>query len=114
MELRKQAAWSRARPQLFHFRLATGQEVDLVLEDCAGNLVGIEIQDGATLTAADFKGLRALADATGRRFRRGVVLYAGSESVPFGAKFHALPLEALWRACGDRPSLHRPGVSGSR
>ncbi len=41
MELRKQAAWSRTQPQLFHFRTQTGQEVDIVLEDSAGRLVGV-------------------------------------------------------------------------
>ena len=103
MELRKQAGWSRTQPQLFHFRLSTGQEVDLVLEDAAGNLVGIEIKAGATLTAADFKGLRTLAELTGRRFHRGVVLYAGSEVVPFGARLHALLVEALWRVKPPAP-----------
>ena len=39
MEIRKQTAWSRVRPQAFHFRTQAGQEVDLVLEDAAGNLV---------------------------------------------------------------------------
>jgi hypothetical protein len=41
--------------------------------------------------------LADLADATGKRFVRGVVLYFGHDVVPFGAHLHALPLDSLWR-----------------
>jgi predicted AAA+ superfamily ATPase len=84
MEIRKQTAWSRARPQAFHFRTQAGVEADLVLEDAAGNLVGIEVKASATVSGQDFKGLHALAALAGRRFRRGIVLYTGASSVPFG------------------------------
>ena len=33
MELKKQSAWSDTQPQLFYWRTASGQEVDIVLED---------------------------------------------------------------------------------
>ena len=103
MELQKQAAWSQVQPRLFHFRTQTGQEVDLVLEDSAGHVVGIEVKVAATVSTQDFKGLRALAELTGRRFHRGVVLYTGTESVPFGPRLHALPVSALWNT-GARKS----------
>lgn len=96
MELLKQVAWSRTQARLFHFRTQAGQEVDIVLEDPTGRLVGIEVKAGGTVTAQDFKGLRALAELTGRRFRRGLVLYTGNESVPFGPRLHALPVSSLW------------------
>lgn len=96
MELLKQSAWSQTKPRLFHFRTLTGQEVDIILEDAGGRLVGIEVKASATVDGADFKGLRALAEITGRRFRRGVVLYTGSECIPFGPRLHAMPVSALW------------------
>lgn len=96
MELRKQAAWSKTRPQLFHFRTLTGQEVDFVLEDEAGKLVGIEVKASATVTAKDLRGLYALAELTGKRFRNGVILYTGHETVSFSAQLHAMPISALW------------------
>jgi predicted AAA+ superfamily ATPase len=96
-ELRKQVAWSRVQPSLYHFRTHEGLEVDIVMEDAAGRLVGVEVKAGATLGAGDVKGLRALAEATGARFRHGIVLYGGSEVVPFGPRLHALPVDALWR-----------------
>ncbi len=59
--------------------------------------MGIEVKAGATVGTADFKGLRALAEATGERFQRGIVLYLGPESVPFGANLAAFPVATLWR-----------------
>ncbi len=96
-ELRKQVAWSQTRPQLFHFRTLAGQEIDIVLEDTSGRLVGIEVKASATISAHDFKGLKLLAEEAGKRFHRGVVLYTGTQSIPFGARLHALPVSSLWR-----------------
>jgi len=98
MELKKQITWSDVKPQMFHFRTQTGQEVDIVLEDRSGNLVGIEVKASATVHAHDFKGLRALAEATGGLFRRGIVLYTGTEIIPFGESLTALPAQLLWQA----------------
>jgi predicted AAA+ superfamily ATPase len=96
-ELRKQSSWGRTKPQLFHFRTQSGQEVDVVLEDAAGRLVGVEVKASATVTAGDFKGLRALQEMTGNRFTRGVLLYTGAEALPFGPDLFALPLASFWR-----------------
>lgn len=103
MELRKQLGWSQTQAKLFHVRTQTGQGVDIVLEDAAGRLVGIEVKAAGTVSTADLKGLRALAEATGRRFLRGIVLYAGSETVPFARNLFAMPASALWR----------PGATGA-
>lgn len=97
IELSKQATWSRTKPQLFHFRTQTGQEVDVVLENAAGDLVGLEIKASATVTSGDFRGLRALAELTKARFRGGIVLYTGGEVVPFGPNLAAVPLTQMWQ-----------------
>ena len=55
----------------------------------------------ATVTSHRFNGLRALAELTGSRFRRGVVLYTGSAAVPFGPKLVAMPVSSLWQI-GDK------------
>ncbi len=97
-ELRKQSSWGKTKPQLFHFRMQAGQEVDVVMEDAAGHLIGVEVKASATVTSGDFKGLRALQELTGNRFIRGVMLYTGTEAVPFGADLFALPIASLWRS----------------
>ncbi len=97
MELMKQSAWSRSRPALFHFRTASGREVDLVAEHPDGRVVGIEVKAAATVGPSDFRGLEALREVAGKRFHRGLVLYTGAEVLPFGAGLYALPFGALWR-----------------
>jgi len=95
-EIRKQIGWSSVRPALSHFRSSTGAEVDLVLEDRAGLLIGIEVKARATVNGSDFRGLRSLAEVTGDRFLRGIVLHTGREAVAFGERLWALPMSALW------------------
>ncbi|MBI5597093.1 MAG: ATP-binding protein [Elusimicrobia bacterium] len=95
VELMKQAAWSRNRPNLLHFRTHAGREVDLVLEDAGGRCVGVEVKAG-TVTLSDFKGLEEFRSTLGKRFLRGVVLYGGREVLPFGKDLWALPVSALW------------------
>jgi len=97
MELRKQAAWNETRVRFHHFRTAAGREVDIVLEDPRGHVVGVEVKASANVQAKDFAGLETLAEAAGRQFRNGVVLYTGDTVVPFGKRFWALPVSALWR-----------------
>jgi hypothetical protein len=96
MELRKQCSWSAIRPDLFYWRTVSGQEVDFVLEDHAGKVVGIEVKAAATLGSNDVRGLKALADAVGKSWIRGVVLYSGTEVIPFAADLHGVPLNGLW------------------
>ena len=98
MELRKQCAWSDTQPGIYYWRTTAGQEVDLVLEDSAGRLVGVEVKAGATLGGHDVRGLQAMAGAVGKRWVRGVVLYTGTEVIPFAGNLHGLPLSVLWGA----------------
>ncbi len=65
-ELRKQSSWSKTKPQLFHFRTQSGQEVDVIMEDAGGHLVGVEVKASATVTSSDFKGLHALREMRSR------------------------------------------------
>jgi predicted AAA+ superfamily ATPase len=95
-ELRRQASWHEADVRFSHFRDKEGVEVDVVLERGAGVVAGVEVKAGATVTAADFRGLRKLKAAAGSRFSSGVVLYDGEASVPFGDGFFAVPIRALW------------------
>ena len=98
LELRKQLSWSRdVGKRLFHFRAHTGEEVDAVLERRGGEVVGVEVRATSAARPADFRGLRALAEATGKKFVRGVVLYTGRETIGFARNLHAVPISALWK-----------------
>jgi predicted AAA+ superfamily ATPase len=98
MELRKQAAWNATQPELFYWRTASGQEVDIVLEDRTGLVAGVEVKAAATLGVNDIRGLQALAQAVGKKWVRGVVLYTGTEVIPFATNLHGVPLRRLWSA----------------
>lgn len=95
-ELRRQASWHDAPIAFHHFRDKDGAEVDIVLERGARELAGVEVKAGATVTAADFRGLRKLKEAAGGRFTAGVVLYDGAASVGFGDGLYAVPIRLLW------------------
>ncbi|HOW49178.1 MAG TPA: ATP-binding protein [Rubrivivax sp.] len=96
-ELRRQADASGDGHRFFHFRDKDGVEVDIVIERGARQLIGVEVIAGATVTAADFRGLRKLHEAAGSRFAAGVVLYDGETSgVAFGDRMHAVSIGALW------------------
>lgn len=95
-ELRRQASWHEDELRFHHFRDKDGVEVDVVLERGGRELAGVEVKASATVTAADFRGLRKLADAAGKRFVGGVVLYDGETYAPFGEGMYAVPIRALW------------------
>jgi len=91
-ELRRQASWHEDEIRFHHFRDKDGTEVDLVLERGAHQVAGVEVKAAATVTAADFRGLRKLEQAAGKRFAGGVVLYDGEASASFGDRLHAVAL----------------------
>lgn len=97
-EIRKQLALSLQTASAWHFRTATGSEVDLLLEAPDGRIVGFEVKAAGNVGQNDFKGLRALAEALGQRFVAGAVLYLGEQILPFGDGLQALPVSVLWQA----------------
>ncbi len=99
-ELLKHVAFSEVGLSLWHYRTESQIEVDFVLENRLGQLVGIEVKAGATLSAGDFKGLRHLKETEPERFVRGFVLYSGCEVLPFGDQLWAMPLSMWWERIG--------------
>jgi predicted AAA+ superfamily ATPase len=97
MELARQLTWSDERASLYHYRTKEKVEVDAVLETPDGRLVGVEVKAGATVRTEDLAGLRHLEARTGDRFVAGFVLYTGQQTLPFGPRLRALPMDALWR-----------------
>lgn len=95
-ELRRHASWQDGDIRFSHFRDKDGAEVDLVLERGSGQIAGVEVKASATVTTADFRGLRKLKEAAGRKFTTGVVLYDGEASVGFGEGMYAVPIRMLW------------------
>lgn len=95
-ELRRQGSWYEDAIIFHHFRDKDGYEVDIVLEREGRDVAGVEIKAAATVTESDFRGLRKLRDASGKRFAAGVVLYDGESAVRFADDLFAVPITALW------------------
>ena len=96
MELARQLTWSAERGELYHYRTKGKVEVDVMIETPDGRVLGIEVKSGATVRTEDIAGLRHLARFLGDRFVAGYVLYTGQQTLPFGEKLRAVPMDALW------------------
>ena len=97
-ELLKFCTWSERRYSLCYYRDKSHREVDFVVEDSQGNIVGIEVKAAASVNGTDFTGLRHLASLVGKRFVAGLILYDGEVTLPFGPGIWAVPLGTLWLA----------------
>jgi predicted AAA+ superfamily ATPase len=95
-ELRRLASWHERDVRFHHYRDKDGYEVDIVLEDHAGKIAGVEVKASATVTSTDFRGIKRLKEATANRFTSGIVLYDGETCVGFGEGLYAVPIRALW------------------
>lgn len=96
MEIARQLTWSRRRVEMSHYRTKDGTEVDVVLEDRRGNVVGIEVKAATTVGPDDFRGLRHFADRVGPDLIGGIVLYTGRDTLSFGNRMQAMPIGSLW------------------
>lgn len=95
-ELRRQASATADDIRFSHYRDKDQAEVDIVVERGPGRIAGVEVKASSTVTAADFRGLTRLREASGKRFVAGVLLYDGESVVSFGDRLQAVPIPALW------------------
>ncbi len=98
MECFKHLAWAEETMNIYHFRDGKKNEVDIILEQADGYLIGIEVKASSTVRESDFKGLRKFAELVGERLKYGIVFYTGSRLLPFceNQPFYALPLSVFW------------------
>lgn len=90
------ASATTERARLYHYRTRDKVEVDAVLETPDGRVVAVEVKASATVRAEDLAGLRQLAARLGPRRVAGFVVYTGQQTLPFGDRLRAVPIDALW------------------
>ena len=95
-ELARQLTWSATAAALYHYHDRDGHEVDAILEDNAGRVIGIEVKSAQSVRSEDLLGLRYLKEKLGSRMHAGYVLYCGADSLSFGDGLGCLPISALW------------------
>lgn len=95
-ELLKHATTADANYRLLYYRDAEKVEVDFVVENLVGQVIGVEVKASATVKQGDLRGLRKLAGLAGNSFKMGVLLYDGDETMPLGDGIWAAPISTLW------------------
>jgi predicted AAA+ superfamily ATPase len=94
-EVVKQASWADTETRAYHYQ-RRDEDVDLVLEDRAGDIACVEIKAASTLRATDWRWLAKLRDSRGSSFRAGVVVASVAQTTPLGDGLWAVPYSALW------------------
>jgi hypothetical protein len=96
-QLSIQAGRIEPKTRLWHYRDKHKVEVDCVLTQ-GRQTWGVEVKAAATVQPSDTKGLRQLAEQTGRDFRGGIVFYDGASMLPIdrNLKLYAVPISRLW------------------
>ncbi len=80
-----------------HLRDQNGDhEVDFVLENGAGQVVGVEVKAAGKVSATDAKHLKWMQHKFADRFVRGVVFYTGILTHPLEQDIWAMPISSLW------------------
>lgn len=95
METLRQLGWAETSARQFHYR-DDRDEIDVVLENVAGELVAIEVKAAATVDPSDYRVLSKLRDARRGTFVAGAVLYTGPRTIPLSERIWAVPLSSLW------------------
>ena len=95
-ELLKHSSTAEGDYKLLYYRDLDMFEVDMVIENASGQLIGVEVKASATVNAGDLRGLKKLASVAGDLFKMGILLYDGTETMPLGDGLWAAPLSTLW------------------
>jgi uncharacterized protein len=58
-------------------------------------LIGAEVKTTASVALADLRGLKRLLSVAGDKFKMGVILYDGTDTMPLGDRLWAAPISML-------------------
>ena len=85
------------RYSLYHYRDRQKREIDFIVKNDVGDLLGIEVKSGSAVSRDDVRHMAWFKNniAKEREFI-GIVLYAGEETLPLGDDMYAVPIAALW------------------
>lgn len=83
--------------ELFHYRDREQREIDFLIENEEGDLLGIEVKAGSTVTKDSFKHMRWFKKnlSTERSFI-GIILYTGESVLSFNENMWSIPIGMLW------------------
>jgi len=73
-----------------------GNEVDFVIENSNGEAMAIEAKLAGTVNEKDWANMIVLKDTLGNKFKKGIVIYTGTELMPINRNIWAVPVNYLW------------------
>ena len=105
-EILKQTSWMDHTPTVGHWRTRGGLEVDLVMEQPDGAVVAFEIKAAGGWHPRSGRGLLAMREELGDRFKAGVALHTGEWATHPEDRIHAIPIDRLWTRVPDQATDH--------
>lgn len=83
--------------KLYHYRDREKREIDFLIQNEDGDILGIEVKSGSAIKKSMFKHLDWFKRniAKNNKFK-GIVLYSGEHIVSFGEDMWAIPISILW------------------
>lgn len=106
-EIRKMASWPSVAFKMGYWRGRNGAGVDLVVEHPRDeSVIGMEIKAGQRVGDGHIKGLAALREEAGDRFRAGLLLNMGERARRLDDGIYAMPMDRLWRDFAENPQNH--------
>ena len=94
-EIATQLEWVGGADGLFHWRDRRRDECDLVVE-LDGGFIAIEVKRTREVPRNATAGIDAFRTRYPDRFRRGLVMYAGRNTLPLAHDTWAVPISSLW------------------
>ncbi len=91
MELLKQITWASRKTNLYHYRTASGLEIDFILERMDGKKVAVEVKSASTFNPRFFNVMKTIEG-----LHRGVVFYQGEHEIHSSPNLWCLPLAYLY------------------
>ena len=81
--------------EISHYRDRYGREIDYIVENDIGELLGIEVKAGSRVGPEDFKHMKWFGANLCTHSFVGIVLYTGAEVLSFGERLYAVPMACL-------------------
>ncbi len=94
-EVLKHAEWADLETTAHHYR-QRDEEIDLILESRAGEIVAVEVKAATSVGRRDVRAMERLRTSRGALFKAGVVVCTCAQTVPLGDRLWAVPISGLW------------------
>ena len=83
--------------RFYHYRDRDNREIDFLIENERGTLLGIEVKAGSAVSKDDFKHMAWFKrNIVPDKEFIGIVLNSGENVLPFGPDMYSVPIAALW------------------